>query len=111
MLQSCHLQVVFYMRRLGCSPPAELALALAESMAEAEELEGARPGGGAPPASRHAVRALVRERLSEARLQELGRPECSVCRCLFRLLHLQHQLSAVHAQTHDTYGMSCTDCG
>ena len=51
-------------------------------MAEPEEAEGTRPNGPAPPASKRAVRALVRERLSEARLEELGQPECSVCRCL-----------------------------
>ena len=73
-------------RAAHCCLPAELAEALAQSMAEADELGGARPGGP-PPASKHAVRALPRERLTEARLQELGGAEarCSVCRwgCFF----------------------------
>ena len=68
-------------RAAHCCLPAELAEALAQSMAEADELGGARPGGP-PPASKHAVRALPRELLTEQRLQELGGAEarCSVCR-------------------------------
>ncbi len=81
----------------------ELAVALAASMAEAEELEGVRPGG-APPASKTAVRALVKEKLTEERLKQLGAPDvqCSVCRsvtatdfttkyCLLLCLPLNHQ--------------------
>lgn len=50
-------------------------------MAEAESQEGVRPGG-APPASKRAVKALTREVLNEARLKQLGGPDvqCSVCR-------------------------------
>lgn len=60
---------------------AELAGVLAQSMAEVDALEGVRPGGP-PPASKHVVRALPRERLTEERLRKLGGPEarCSVCR-------------------------------
>lgn len=59
----------------------ELAIALAASLAESEELEGVRPGA-APPASKHAVKALVREKLTEERLKQLGGADaqCSVCR-------------------------------
>ena len=60
---------------------AELAVALAEALAESEALTGQQPHSR-PPASKHAVRALTREKLSEQRLKELGGPDaqCSVCR-------------------------------
>lgn len=56
-------------------------------MAEAEELEGFRPGG-APPASKTAVKALVKEILTEERLKQLGGPDvqCSVCRSIHHCL-------------------------
>ncbi len=62
----------------GC---ADLAVALAEALAESEALTGQQPHSR-PPASKHAVRALTREKLSEQRLKELGGPDaqCSVCR-------------------------------
>lgn len=56
-------------------------MALAQSMAEVEALEGRRLGG-APPASKHAVKALTKETITEERLKELGGSDaqCSVCR-------------------------------
>lgn len=77
-------------------------------MAEAEELEGFRTGG-APPASKTAVRALVKEILTEERLKQLGGPDvqCSVCRSVdhwpcchillstvvIRVVHARHNLT------------------
>ena len=60
---------------------AELAVALAEALAESEAMSG-QPSGSKPPASKHAVRGLTREKLSEQRLKQLGGPDvqCSVCR-------------------------------
>ena len=75
---------------------AGLEEALIASLADAEGANGAT---GAPPASKHAVKSLVREHLTEQRLQQLGGSgtECAVCRsssssssCYFR----QHQRSA-----------------
>ncbi|DBB00685.1 TPA: hypothetical protein ACH3X3_002358 [Trebouxia sp. C0006] len=53
--------------------------ALIASLADAE---GANPAAGAPPASKHAVKSLVREKLSGERLQQLGGAgtQCAVCR-------------------------------
>ena len=56
-------------------------MALAEALAESEAMTGQQPGHR-PPASKHAVKALTRETLSEQRLKQLGGPDvqCSVCR-------------------------------
>ncbi len=56
-------------------------MALAEALAESEAMAG-QQSGHKPPASKHAVRALTREKLSEQRLKQLGGPDvqCSVCR-------------------------------
>ena len=56
-------------------------MALAEALAESEALSG-QQSGSKPPASKYAVRALTREKLSEQRLKQLGGPDaqCSVCR-------------------------------
>jgi len=59
--------------------PTGLEEALIASLADAE---GANPAAGAPPASKHAVKSLVREKLSGERLQQLGGAgtQCAVCR-------------------------------
>lgn len=51
-------------------------------MASLQDAEGGNVAAAAPPASKHAVKSLVREVLSEERLQQLGGPatECAVCR-------------------------------
>ena len=56
-------------------------MALAEALAESEAMTGQQPGHK-PPASKHAVKALTREKLSAQRLKQLGGPDvqCSVCR-------------------------------
>ena len=56
-------------------------MALAEALAESEAMTGQQPGHK-PPASKHAVKALTREKLSAQRLRQLGGPDvqCSVCR-------------------------------
>ena len=61
---------------------AGLEEALIDSLADAEGVVGRN---GAPPASKHAVKSLVREHLSEQRLQQLGGSgtECAVCRCTY----------------------------
>ena len=53
-------------------------MALSEALAESEAMTGQHK----PPASKHAVKALTREKLSEQRLKQLGGPDvqCSVCR-------------------------------
>lgn len=53
--------------------------ALVASLADAEA-EGA--AASAPPAAKHIVKALVRETLTEERLEQLGGAEtqCAVCR-------------------------------
>ena len=75
---------------------AGLEEALIASLAEAEGANGAT---GAPPASKHAVKSLVRERLTEQRLQQLGGDgtECAVCRSTFFLLFWAAQRISVHA--------------
>lgn len=86
----CHqvaVSVRFGHTALKCTPlqkwtallPAGLEEALIASLADAE---GANPSAGAPPASKHAVKSLVREKLSEERLQQLGGAgtQCAVCR-------------------------------
>ena len=66
---------------------AGLEEALIASLADAEGANGAT---GAPPASKHAVKSLVREHLTEQRLQQLGGSgtQCAVyrstCSCCFR---------------------------
>lgn len=59
--------------------------ALAASLADAET-EGA--GATAPPAAKHVVMALVRETLTEERLEQLGGADtqCAVCR--YTVIHL-----------------------
>lgn len=51
-------------------------------MASLADAEGADAAARAPPASKHAVKSLVREQLSEQRLQQLGGDgiQCAVCR-------------------------------
>ena len=58
---------------------AGLEEALIASLADAET---ASPAAAAPPASKRAVKSLLREQLSEARLQQLGGDgtQCAVCR-------------------------------
>ena len=58
---------------------AGLEEALIASLADAE---AADPAAAAPPASKRAVKSLLREQLSEARLQQLGGDgtQCAVCR-------------------------------
>lgn len=58
---------------------AGLEEALIASLADAE---GGNASAAAPPASKHAVKSLVREQLSEERLQQLGGTgtQCAVCR-------------------------------
>ena len=53
-------------------------------MASLADAEGGNTSAAAPPASKHAVKALVKETLSEERLQQLGGggTECAVCRCV-----------------------------
>ena len=53
--------------------------ALVASLADAET--DAAPAG-APPASKHVVKSLVRETLTDSRLEQLGGAEtqCAVCR-------------------------------
>ena len=41
-------------------------------MASLQDAEGGNVAAAAPPASKHAVKSLVREVLSEERLQQLG---------------------------------------
>jgi hypothetical protein len=74
-------------KALKCQPlhtctallPTGLEEALIASLADAE---GANPAAGAPPASKHAVKSLVREKLNGERLQQLGGAgtQCAVCR-------------------------------
>ena len=54
-------------------------------MASLADAEGASAAARAPPASKHAVKSLVREQLSEQRLQQLGGDgiQCAVCRLVF----------------------------
>ena len=56
-------------------------MALAEALAESDAMTG-QQAGHRPPASKHAVKALTREKLFEQRLKQLGGPDvqCSVCR-------------------------------
>lgn len=51
-------------------------------MASLADAEGGSVSAAAPPASKHAVKSLVREKLSQERLQQLGGEgtECAVCR-------------------------------
>lgn len=59
--------------------PTGLEEALAASLADAD---GQGTAATAPPAAKHAVKALVRETLSADRLEQLGGTEtqCAVCR-------------------------------
>jgi len=68
--------------------PVGLEEALIASLADAE---GANPAAGAPPASKYAVKSLVREKLSGERLQQLGGAgtQCAVCRSAPFLLPCQ----------------------
>ena len=79
----------------GCKPYigfAGLEEALIASLAEAEGGAGA---SGAPAASKHAVKSLLREHLTEQRLQQLGGSgtECAVCRSAASCYVMQHSSS------------------
>lgn len=65
-------------------------------IASLADAEGANGAAGAPPASKHAVKSLVREQLTELRLQQLGGSgtECAVCRSAFSCNLRQHKGSA-----------------
>ena len=73
---------------------AGLEEALIASLADAEGAGGA----AAPPASKHAVKSLVREQLSAQRLQQLGGEgtECAVCRSEPDLLATCVSLPCLH---------------
>ncbi len=60
---------------------------LEEALRASLEDEGA---AGPPPASKSAVKALVKERLTPERLAQLGGEDvqCSVCRCVTLVLDL-----------------------
>lgn len=75
---------------------AGLEEALIASLADAEGGDGAT---GAPAASKHAVKSLVREQLTEQRLQQLGGSgtECAVCRCAASCCVMQ-QIGIYHAR-------------
>lgn len=82
---------------------AGLEEALIASLADAE---GGNASAAAPPASKHAVKSLVREQLSEERLQQLGGTgtQCAVCRYV-PCMPLTHPSST--ARLGYTYTFAC----